>query len=122
MKFMLNRDRTLATTKGHTLEFKKGQLVHVPPECHQEVIAIGAVPEHELEEEEKVVGARPEDPIEAEKALFAVFKDMVLRNERKEFTAGGVPHPKAIEKYLGWTVDAKERDQMWQKFQQADKD
>ena len=122
MKFMLNRDRTLATTKGHTIEFKKGELVHVPPECYDEVIAIGAQPETELEEKEDTGPRRPDNELEVEKQVFDAFEALMLKNDREAFTAGGAPHPKALSAELGWSINAKERDALWTKFQQLSKD
>jgi hypothetical protein len=116
MKFVLNRDRVLASTKGHSIRFVKGELTHVPPECYSEAIAIGAVPESELEEPTKDVNARPEDPAKAELAVFKVFEEMKLRNASGEWTAGNMPHVKYIEKYLGWRIEAHERDVLWNKF------
>jgi len=122
MKFALNRDRILATTKGHTIEFKKGELTHVPPECYDEAIAIGAVPESEIEDDANTGPRRPESELELRQQVFAAFDAMVLKNEREDFTAGGAPHPKALSARLGWRIDAKERDTLWAAYQQRDKD
>lgn len=122
MKFILNRNRTLATTMGHTIEFRKGEPTHVPPECRAEVIAIGAVSETELEDDLKPEHGRPVDPLAVEAAVFEAFEKLVLKNDSKEFTAAGLPHPKALERILGWRIDAGERDTLWAKFNQRDKD
>lgn len=122
MKFVMSRNRILATKMGHTIDFKKGELTHVPPECYDEVIAVGGVPETEIEEDVRGANERPEDPLEVEAAVFKVFEAMKLKNDSKEFSAGGLPHPRAIQQRLGWAVDAKERDALWAKFTQAEKD
>lgn len=122
MKFMMPRNRTLATKMGHTIEFKKGELTHVPPECHDEVIAVGGVPETEIEEDKRNENERPANPLEVKAEVFKVFEAMKLKNDSKEFTAGGLPHPRAILQRLGWVVDAKERDALWAEFTQAEKD
>lgn len=121
MKFTLGRNRIFASVMGHTIEFVKGEATHVPNECHAEVMAIGAIPEEDIPEQELQANERPRDPTAVERAVFAVFEKMVLRNDSTEFSAGGMPHPKSLEKHLGWKVDARERDDLWKKFQQVDK-
>lgn len=117
MKFTLHRDRTVVSTKGHIVEFKKGEPVHVPPEMHQEVLAVGAEPEEDLPEEEQPSGAQqPSDPAEREAALFAAFEAIILRGNRDEFTAGGAPHGRTLATELGYVVSSKERDLAWAKF------
>jgi hypothetical protein len=46
MNFILNRDRTVVSTLGHSVEFKKGVPTYVPPVLYAEVSAVGAMPEH----------------------------------------------------------------------------
>lgn len=118
MKFILNRDRTIASALGHSIEFKKGVATHVPPELYAEVSAIGAMPEHELTETEvkKVESAEPTDPADREAMVFAAFEGIMLRGRREDFTAGGAPHPKVLAHELGWTLHNKERDILWAKF------
>ena len=119
MKFILNRDRTVATRRGHVIEFKKGEPTHVPRECWDEVIAVGAVSEDELVEEVKPASSEPNDMGERLDALFAAFEAIVLRNAPSDFTAGGVPNAKAIQAVLGWAPDTKERNDAWTKFREA---
>jgi hypothetical protein len=117
MKFMLSRNRTIASTCGISIEFKKGELHLVPPAMYAEVIAAGGVPEGELTEDELPEGAAtPEALAEREAAMIAAFEKIVLRNERGEFTAGGMPHSAVLARELGWAVQAKERDAAWIKF------
>mgnify|MGYP000036977097 CR=1 FL=1 len=64
-----------------------------------EVIAVGGVPEEELDLDKPVPkDGKPEpvDPVAREKALFDAFEVIVLRNKRGEFTAGGQPHLKTL--------------------------
>lgn len=119
--FTLNRDKTVSSTKGHTIEFKKGVATHVPREMWAEVQAIGALPSEEIVEEEKPAGGRPGDPATAKEDIFKAFEQLVVHGERESFSANGAPHRKAIEKILGWDVDTKERDALWQEFKVADK-
>lgn len=115
MNFVMHRNRTIASKTGHSVEFVKGQLTHVPPCMHDEVMAAGAVPEYEIEEPEANPNAKivPSDPGERQAAMFAAFDTLVLRKSRDDFTAGGSPHLKALALELGWPVDAKEREVAW---------
>lgn len=119
-RFVLHRDLVIGGTTGHAIEFKKGVPVHVPREMWAEVQSRGAIPEEDLPEEQRAKTTEPNDPEEREKMIFGVFEKMVLANAREDFAATGVPHGKALEKQLGFKVDNKERDALWQKFKQQD--
>jgi hypothetical protein len=118
MKFVMHRNKTVASNMGLSINFEKGVPQHVPPYMYKEVIANGGVPEDELTEEELNPG-NPNEPREVadrKAALFVAFDKIVLRNEREEFTAGGTPNTGVLSRELGWTVNAKERDVAWQEF------
>lgn len=115
MNFILHRNRTLASKMGHSIEFKKGVPTHVPPECHEEALGMGAVPESELEDaDQKDVPLTDEEKSEK---LVAAIEAMVGRNQRDDFTAAGLPHSKALAGIVGFPVDASQRDAAWAKFQ-----
>lgn len=118
MKFVLHRDRTIASKMGLAIAFEKGVAQHVPPAMYPEVIAAGGVPESELTEAEATgkTTDEPTDKDERKLALFGLFEKLVLRNVREEFTAGGAPHGAVLTKELGWSVSAKERDAAWAEF------
>jgi hypothetical protein len=116
MKFILNRDRTVASTLGHAIAFKKGVPTHVPPEMYSDVIAAGAVPEEELTEKDIPKADHPTDPTEREAALFEAFEALVLRNDSADFTAGGIPRDNVLERAVGFKVSSKEREAAWTKF------
>lgn len=117
MKFTLHRDRVLASVLGLSVEFKKGVPTHVPPELHNEALAIGAEPEDELVEEKPATKtSEPADPNKRKEEIFAAFEMLALRNERTDFTAGGAPRDQALESILGWKLSAKERDILWAEF------
>lgn len=118
MNFILQRNRTVATLRGHVIEFKKGEPTYVPPDCYDEVIAIGAVPEEELVEAEQPAGSEPTDLAARRSALFDAFDAIVLRNNPNDFTAGGVPGAKAVSAILGWAPDNKERTDAWNKYRE----
>lgn len=123
MRFMLPRNRTIASTCGLSIEFKKGELHLVPPAMYGEVLAAGGVPETELTEEEMPKSAAtPEALADREKAIFAAFETIAKRNTREDFTAGGMPHLSVLTNITGWAVAAKERDATWVKFLAKDGD
>lgn len=116
MKFILNRDRVVASALGHSVSFKKGELTHVPPELYSEVIAAGAVPEDELVENLAPKADHPTDPGDREALIFAAFETLVLRNSSDDFTAGGSPKESVLNAAVGFKVPAKEREAAWAKF------
>ena len=116
-KFMLPRNRTIVSTCGISIEFKKGELHLVPPAMYAEVMAAGGVPEHELAEDEMpAAAATPEALADRKAAIYKAFEAIVKRNVREEFTAGGMPHNAVLARETGWAVAAKERDAAWVEF------
>lgn len=122
MLYISNRDITVPSVSGRSVEFKKGEPTYAPPTMHAELISQGIVPAEDLEEETKPEGpVEPTVPAEREAAMFAVFESMVLRNDRNDFTAAGTPHAAVVQRELGWknNIGGKERDATWAKFQLA---
>lgn len=120
MDFVLNRDKVFATTLGHTIEFKKGKPTHVPFELHSAAQGIGAIPVSEIEEVMLPETNEPADPAVREQLIFDTFEKLVNANKRGDFTATGTPHAKALKEALGFKLDDKERDALWQKFKTKD--
>lgn len=120
MKFVMNRSRNV-TAFGHSIDFAKGEPTHVPPELYREVTAVGGIPEDEvdLDPPKPATPNEPSDPLAREQALFEAFELLALSNKRGSFTAGGLPHPKALKELLGWEVQGAERDTAWAKFVQG---
>lgn len=116
MKFILNRNKTVVSVLGHAIEFKKGEATYVPKELWTEVQAIGAMPEDELPEEVRAATKEPLDPAERKVAIFGAFEQLVLGAKRESFAGTGVPHAKALAAQMGFTIDNKERDTLWQEF------
>ena len=111
MYFVLNRDRTIASTTGHCVEFKKDQPTFVPPPMWQEVQNLGAVPTEDIPEDLGApVSKAPTEPAEREKAIREAIEALTLKNNRDDFNAGGKPNLKPLSDFLGWSVSAKERD------------
>lgn len=109
--YVLNRNYTHRSLLGHSVEFKKGEPVFVPPILEKEVVAIGA---------QRVDGENPAVVEEVKKAeevlsdeqrkeeLYAAFDLIVERNDSGDFTAQGIPTVKAVEKIVGFNVEKKE--------------
>ena len=121
MEYIAPRNMTVASTSGRSVEFKKGVATYAPPQMHAELIAVGIVPTEEIPEPEDTGEVQaPTVPAEREAAVFEAIEKLLLRGKRGDFTGTGSPHAAVLSKELGWDIDAKERDVLWQKFQ-ADK-
>lgn len=120
--FTLHRDYILRTTKGHSIEFKKGQKAWVPPMCVPDVVAIGAVADNAEDGDVLPAEVAPQRFIEGaerEKLIHDAFEKLIARNERGDFTASGMPHAKKVEAIVGFEVSNKERDTAWMAFTAA---
>ena len=85
---------------------------------HAELIAFGVVPEEELPEPADTGEVKePLVPTDRQAAIFVAFEKVILRGKRGEFSGTGSPHVAVMSKELGWSLDAKERDSVWQEFQ-----
>jgi hypothetical protein len=119
--FKLNRDHTVRSLFGHVIAFKKGEDTFVPPLCVAEVVAIGA------EQQDGTPDLLPPEvtpdkvlmPDEREALIMAAFEELVAKNERDAFTGSGMPTDKALEKTVGFKVDMKERNALWNKWRSA---
>lgn len=118
MNFVLNRNKTLISTHGHGVVFKKGVPVYVPQVLWPEAQALGAIPESEIDEEERVPTKEPANPVEREDAIFAGFAQLVKSKQRESFSGTGYPHVKALASVIGFVIDAKERDGLWSRYKQ----
>lgn len=119
MNYIAPRKMTVASTSGRSQCFEKGVPTWAPPQMHAELIALGVVPEDDIDEPEETTG--PKEPTlahEREAALFKAYEAMILKGKREEFTGVGTPHLSVLSSMLGWSVAAKERDTTWTKFQQ----
>ena len=115
--FTMPRNYSLSSKKGHVITFVKGEKTHVPPECVPETVAIGAVPEIPtdfLPPEKAEVQVMPVE--DKKKIAFAAFEKMLLRSQRGDFSASGLPNIQRLETLMGLPVDIKERDSLWTEF------
>ena len=119
MRFLLHKNKTVTSTLGHTIEFIKGELTHVPKEMWPAVIAVGAVPEDELPEDATPKKDVVLDASDRKTLIFAAFEQIVTKGDRDAFTGNGSPHAKVVSEVVNFTVDAKERDAAWAEFRQG---
>ena len=121
--FTLHRNYILNTTKGYSINFKKGKPTPVPPRCIEDAVAIGAQPVDPadgdvLGEEEKAQPSMSANEKEAK--VFEAFGIMKTRNERGDFTASGLPNNKRLPALLGFELTNRERDTYWQKYRELE--
>jgi hypothetical protein len=121
--FTLHRNYLLSTTKGHSVNFYKGVRTWVPAGIVPEAMAIGAIPEESVDvlgpEEQETPAISPE---QREKTIFAAFEKLVLRAGRGDFSASGHPHPRKLEEILGFDMPQRERELLWQKYNDMKQD
>lgn len=115
---VLNRNFTLTTTLGHSIQFVKDQPTHVPPAMYRAALEIGAQP---------VAGAAPQvedetpsapvlDPSERNDKIGEAIELLVDRNEREDFTAAGAPTVSAVSSLVGFKVSGAEVTAAWQLY------
>ena len=115
MKFVMNRNVTIASTTGHSVVFVKGEPTYVPPAMHKEVAGQGAVPiDGEVSFEEIVIEDNtPTNADERAEMIKLVLADMKERNVSEEFTAAGSPKVKVVSGLTGFPVEAAEITDLW---------
>jgi len=120
MKYISYRTIVVASLSGRSVGFQKGVPTYAPPQMHDELVAMGIIPEGGLVEPPAApVTAEPTVSADREAVLMDLFDKMVTRGRREDFTATGAPHLSVIAKELNWgTMLAKERDVMWDKWTQ----
>lgn len=129
--FLSHREQVIGGTTGHSIGFEKGVPTHVPRQMHATVMEKGCLPCDKdgkiLDDvaasapgavEEKKVLVEPEDADERNERIVAAMKDIVKRNNAKDFSAGSVPLAEALTSALGWRVDQKEVRPLWNKLKQ----
>lgn len=125
--FVSNRDIVVRSAKaGMSIAFTKGKPQHVPRIMHDAVMDKGILPVEAsgepvkpdshtagTEPEKPKLNLPPEDGEERRDQLIAAIKNVVARNNSKDFTAGGQPAAGALTAMLGWRVDQKEIRVLW---------
>jgi len=119
IKFISNKDQIIRTRVGHSIEFKKGEPTHVPPEAWAEVQARGVIPEEDLPEPDISNKNEPDDPMQRKKVLMDAFEAIVLEGNRDDFMATGRPTLPSVFNRVKFKIDAKERDSLWDEYKQS---
>lgn len=118
-EYVLNRNYTHRSLHGHIINFVKGEPVYVPPVLEREVTQFGAEPVSgervDLLDDLPPVPTTPQGA-EREAAVLAAFEIMEKRNERGDFTGQGRPSPKALAGLVGFEVENRERDALWEQY------
>lgn len=118
MNYIAPRNMTVSSKSGRSVEFVKGEPTYAPDQMHAELTALGIVPAEEIPEPADDGGVKePTVPAERQAAVYEAFEKIILRGKRGDFSGTGAPHAAVLSKELGWSIDGKERDAIWQKFQ-----
>lgn len=120
-KMVMPRNYVLVSTYGHTVQFIKGEPVHVPSLLFTEALAVGAefADGAGFAPEEPEAAAAPIDPQERAQRIEAVIEAIVEANDVDEFTAAGSPKAEAVSRRVGFKVSQREVAKFWQ--QRADR-
>lgn len=120
-KMVMQRNFTVRSTKGHVIQFTKGEATYVPPVVVEECMQHGALPvdgEVLPVHEDPVEAPIPEGPAREQAILDAITK-LVKANKRNDFGASGRPKVVVIERMVDFDITERERDQVWEKFTAA---
>lgn len=123
--FVLQRDYTHRSLTGHIINFVKGEAVYVPPVCHKEVVAIGAVPDDgsfvdPLEDDKKLKPELTAD--ERRDKLIDAFGILEERQNREDFTGQGLPAVAVVKKMVEFDVTKAEIEALWRELHDASQD
>lgn len=119
-EMIMHRNKTVACLSGHVIAFVKGEPTHVPPPAIQECMAAGAIPTEDLPQEPETEATKaPQDPEERKAKIFAAFDALRKKNQRGDFDAAGKPQAKVVSESVGFIVEAKERNVMWNAYMEA---
>lgn len=123
MNYIAPRDMTVSSVSGRSAEFKKGVPTYAPHQMHAELINKGIVPAEDIPEVVADANAEPAAQDAREAALLGAIEKVMLRNKRGDFAGTGAPHAAVLARELGWSsLDGKERDAAWAKFQAIEAD
>lgn len=116
----LRRKFRLATTKGHSVLFEPDTPVFVPNSIVPEAVAVGAelAEEGELDvtpKEPPAPNTGPADASSREGDILKALNALVARNDRDDFTGGGLPKIYAVSGLVGYKVEKRELEAVWLK-------
>lgn len=122
----MNRNRTVATTRGHTVRFTRGELTHVPDDAQVIELCKAAGAEYADPAQAPDLPDRPEattpsalTSAQRKEKVFTLFQEMTASPtvHREHFTAFGRPSAKYVATTLGIDISAKEVEEFWTVFQ-----
>lgn len=123
--FVLQRDHTHRSLSGHIINFIKGVPVYVPPVCHKEVAAIGALPDDgsivdPLDDDKKQKPELTAD--ERREKLMEAFVTLEERQNREDFTGQGLPAVAVVKKMVEFDVTKAEIEALWRELHDVTQD
>ena len=117
--FSLNRNYILRSLSGRSVEFKKGVSTYIPDMMVKEAVAIGATPSDGSDPdvlEDEVVSKVPTDMATRRNDIMKAILDLVKKGDRTDFSAGNQPHPTAVSKLVGYSVQRPEIQTIWDAY------
>lgn len=115
--YKLNRNYTLRSKFGRSVEFKANEPTYIPSFLEAECVAIGG--ENCDKEAAKVAPKKKDDGWTYEKrqeCLFKLFDDLVKKNDAKDFTASGQPSLSVVKKHVEFDLERAELDDYWKAY------
>lgn len=114
--FVLNRDLLIHGGAGNSVQFKKGVPTFVPRDMWPVVMQKGAVPEDgkpitPVDEEPQAKRISAEDRMERIKAAVI---ELIAENDANKFGANNRPRVAAVKDVVGFSVDRKDIDTVWE--------
>lgn len=118
--FVLNRNHVIYSLTGHVVSFRRDVETAVPDAVIPEAVAIGAErvdkKQGALVTDESDLPPPMADNVKDAKVMEAI-KMMFERNVRGDFGGGGYPSHKVLSGLVGFEVDVRMRDRLWDEFQ-----
>lgn len=117
------RDYKLLSLTGYSIQFRANVPTIVPSRAIDEAIAIGAV--FSNKEEQKVLVDEPRKLIEPavgferEQHIYDACTKIMISNHPDDFTPGSKPTIAAVRALVGYDVDRKEINDIWNKVMSA---
>ena len=123
IQMVLQRSRTLRTTRGHVIRFKANMPRPVPVTVRAEAMQIGAVPveETDLPQDDGNENKKPVPLTHEERRakIEEAIKMMKERNNRTDFTATNAPSLDVLRKETGLRdIQKEERDAVYTEMEQ----
>lgn len=122
-QMILNRNLTHISLEGNSVAFIRGEPSYVPKNLVSWALGVGAEFADESDEQKFSPKHDETAPLfieptgdEREEAIMAAMELMQERNSREDFTAAGLPDVRTLKRILGFNVDMRERNGLWQRY------